>query len=117
MRIPAVHNLTRHYAQLFGLLLRPFVQSNPKGYYYVRGHRVRIANESNLNQYYDLKVGEKNKTPFDFWQKSILSLLAGLTDEELKDLRRVVFKTTKMRELDRLSLQEQFIRSGLSPEA
>ncbi|MGR8935157.1 MAG: FAD-dependent oxidoreductase [Gammaproteobacteria bacterium] len=117
MRIPLQHTLTRHYAQLFGLTLRPFVQSNPKAYYYVRGHRVRIANEDKLNPYFHMKPAEQDKTPFDFWKKSILSLLNSLTEEELKDLRRTVFKTERMRELDRLSLQEQLLRSGLSIEA
>jgi len=49
MRIPANHHLTRHYVNKFGLKLRPFVQSNPDAYYYVRGKKVRIRVEANVN--------------------------------------------------------------------
>src|SRR5437868_362955 len=34
LRVPAGHNLTRHYASVLGVQLRPFVQSNPEAYYY-----------------------------------------------------------------------------------
>lgn len=49
MRIPANHHLTRHYVNKFGLKLRPFVQSNPDAHYYVRGKKLRIRVEANVN--------------------------------------------------------------------
>ena len=52
MRIPAVHNLTRHYVKEMGLSLRPFVQSNPEAYYYARGTKVKIKDEAQLNALY-----------------------------------------------------------------
>ncbi|HVY69926.1 MAG TPA: FAD-dependent oxidoreductase, partial [Verrucomicrobiae bacterium] len=49
MRIPEKHDLTRRYVKQFGLALRPFVQSNPEAFYYVRGNRLRIKNEIQAN--------------------------------------------------------------------
>ena len=117
MRIPLNHQLTRHYVKQFGLEIRPFVQSNGEAYYFARGQKQRIKNESSVNQFYGLTPAEATKSPFDLWDQSVLSLLGSLTDEEKADLRRVVFQTERMRLLDRLSLEELFKQTGLSNEA
>ena len=116
MRIPATHQLTRHYVKQFGLTLRPFVQSNGEAFYFARGQKRRIKEESSMNQFYDLAPGETTKSPFDLWDQSVLTVLGALTDEEKADLRRVVFQTERMRTLDRLSLEEVFKQAGLSNE-
>ena len=74
MRIPAVHQLTRHYVARFGLTLRPFVQSNPNAYY-VRGHRFRISQEHQVNDRYALTASEASKSPLDLWLTSVGGIL------------------------------------------
>jgi monoamine oxidase len=117
MRIPTVHNLTRHYVAQFGLRLRPFVQSNPEAFYYVRGHRIHIKDESLLNQLYAMLPAEAHKSPADFWTTSVDHILEGMTKDEIADLRRVSFQTDKVRALDQLSLEAVLKQSGMSPEA
>src|SRR5688572_13239918 len=72
MRIPERHELTRHYVKELGLTLRPFVQSNPEAYVYLRGQRERIKNVRNLARLYDLQGPEKEKTPDDFWGEAVV---------------------------------------------
>jgi monoamine oxidase len=117
MRIPPQHHLPRHYAKRFGLPLRRFVQSNPMAFYFVRGHRIRMKDTSQLQEFYELSPVERNKKLSDLWSQTVLSELAGLTPEELADLRHLTFKTKKMRELDQYSLGEFLKQRGLSPEA
>lgn len=117
MRIPAGHNLTRHYIAQFGLSLRPFVQSDPEAYYYVRGQKIRIKDEPSVNSLYQLTGADGTKAPFDFWNQPVLALLGSLTDEDIADLRRVVFQTERMRQLDRLSLEEVLRQRGMSTDA
>lgn len=117
MRIPTVHNLTRHYIKLFELPLRKFVQSNPEGFYYLRGQRVRVKDEIQLNQFFALSPQEAGLSIFDNWQRAVLKILESLTPEEKDDLRNPVFKTAKIRALDQLSLEAVFKQAGMSPEA
>lgn len=117
MRIPAVHDLTRHYIRLFGLTLRKFVQSNPEGFYFIRGQRVRVKDEIQLNQFFTLSPSETSLSIFDNWNNAVLKILESLTPEELADLRNPVFKTAKIRALDQLSLEAVFKQAGMSPEA
>jgi monoamine oxidase len=117
MRIPPQHHLPRHYAKRFGLPLRRFVQSNPMAFYFVRGHRIRLKDAAQLQRFYQLSLAERGKTLSDLWSQTVLRELAGLTPEELADLRQLSFKTKKIRELDQYSLGEFLKRRGLSPEA
>ena len=41
MRIPVTHETVWHYLDLFKLPTRPFIQSNPNGYIYLKNTRVR----------------------------------------------------------------------------
>jgi monoamine oxidase len=117
MRIPAVHNLTRYYIKLFGLSLRKFVQSNPEGFYFIRGQRVRVKDEIQLNQLFSLSPQEAGLSIFDNWQRAVLNILEGMTQDELDDLRNPVFKTAKVRALDQISLEAALKQAGMSPEA
>lgn len=117
MRIPTNHNLTRAYVSKFGLSLRPFIQTNPEGYYFVRGNKIKIKNEFQLNQHYNLLPGDQTKSPFDFWDQSVLSILNSLNPLELADLRNAVLTTPKIKALDQLSLEAVFRQAGLSSEA
>jgi monoamine oxidase len=117
MRIPKVHNLTRGYVSKFGLSLRPFIQSNPEAYYFVRGNKIKIKNEPQLNQHYNLLPGEQAKSPFDFWDQGVLSILNSLNPLELADLRNATLQTAKIRDLDKMSLEGALRAAGLSTEA
>jgi monoamine oxidase len=117
MRVPANHRLTRSYVNKFGLSLRNFVQSNPEAYYYVRGQKIRIKDEPQVNQYYNLADNEKSASPFDLWDRSVLKVLGTLGPDELADLRSVSLKTDKVKAIDRMSLEEVFRQGGLSQEA
>lgn len=117
MRIPEKHDLTRRYIKEFGLTLRKFVQSNPEAFYYTREHRTRIKDELLVNQYYQLRPDEQSKTVYDNWLGAIVSILDGMTADEKADLRRARFQTAKVRELDRLSLEQALKNAGMSQEA
>jgi monoamine oxidase len=117
MRIPLRHELTRHYIKEFGVPLRKFVHSNPKGYYYVRGHRERIEDVKNLNKYYALAEGERGKTPDDLWADVMGRRMGALADRERADLSSDSFETSAVRSLDQLSLQQLCEMDGLSQEA
>jgi len=118
MRIPAKHNVTRSYIDKFGLSLRNFVQSNPEAYYYVRGQKLRIKDEAQVNKFYpNLADNEKTASPFDLWDRSVLKVLGTLGPEELADLRNTVLQTSKVKAIDRMSLEEVFKQSGLSNDA
>jgi monoamine oxidase len=117
MRIPERHELTRHYVKELGLTLRPFVQSNPEAYAYLRGQRERIKNVRNLARLYDLQGPEKEKTPDDFWSEAVVRRLQALTDAEKADLSADTPTTAAVRTLDQLSLQQLGEGAGLSQEA
>jgi monoamine oxidase len=84
MRIPARHEITRHYVREFELPLRKFALSNPQAYYFLRGERQRIADVAKLNRLYALRDDERNKTPDDLWADSIGKTVAGLSEQERK---------------------------------
>ncbi len=117
MRIPLRHTLTRHYVKKFGLPLRKFVQSNPEGYYYVRGHRERIKNVRNINRLYALRPEERHKTPDDLWADVVVRRLKNLTARERADLSSTTLETKRVRFLDQMSLQQLCEAEGLSQEA
>ena len=117
MRIPLRHELTRHYVKEFGLELRPFVQSNPQAYYYLRGHRERISNVKNINRLYALEENERAKTPDDLWDAVVIQRLKALTDVERADLSSIALDTPTIRALDQQSLQQLCEAAGLSQEA
>lgn len=117
MRIPEKHWLTRKYVKELGLTLRPFVQSNPNAYYYLRGKKIRIRDAAKLNELYDLSPTEKAKSIGALWDESVGKIMAGLTDAEKADLCSNILQTDKIRSLDQLTLQQVFEQGGLSPEA
>ncbi len=117
MRIPTRHLLTRHYISEFGLPLRKFVFSNPQAYYFVRGHRQRIADVKELNRLYALRDDERTKSPDDLWAASVGKALAGLDDAQKKELSADTLSSAKVRALDQQSLQQLCEAAGLSDEA
>jgi len=117
MRIPTRHAITRRYISEFDLPLRKFVHSNPQAYYYVRGERQRIANVKALNRLYSLREDERDKTPDDLWDDSVVKALKTFDEAEKKDLLSDTPATAKVRALDRQSLQQLCEAAGFSDEA
>ena len=117
MRIPKGHALPRHYISEFGLILNPFVQTNPEAFYFVRGRRERIKDVSKLNEAYALKDSEREKDPYDLWAATLVRRLQSLNSEERAELSSLTPTSPAVRALDQDSLQQLFEKEGLSPEA
>ena len=117
MRVPAGHELTRHYVRELGLALRPFVQGNPDAYYFARGRRLRIRDAAQLGALYALAEGERGKSPDELWGRGVVDALAALSPAERQDLSAAAPATDAVRALDQLSLAQLLARGGLSPEA
>ena len=117
MRIPARHEITRHYVREFGLPLRKFVLSNPQAYYFLRGERQRIADVGKLNRLYALRDDERNKTPDELWTDSVGKTSAGLNEQERRELVGETLTSARVRLLDQMSLLQVFESAGLSDEA
>jgi monoamine oxidase len=117
MRVPEGHKITRRYVSELGLTLRPFVQSNPEAFVYLRGRRARLKNVRDLGTLYDLQGQEKGKTPDDLFADSVPGRLKTLSDGEKDDLSADRPVTAAVRALDQLSLQQLCEGAGLSQEA
>src|SRR5207245_2826992 len=72
MRVPKSHTLTRHYVAELGLTLRPFVQSNPDAFMFMRGRRERVRDVTRLGAAYGLAAAEQGKSPEDLWAVSFV---------------------------------------------
>src|SRR5207249_5879461 len=79
MRIPKTHTLTRHYVAELGLTPRPFVQSNPEAFVFMRGRRERMHDVTKLGARYGLAPGEQGKLPDDLWAASLGRRLEAMT--------------------------------------
>jgi monoamine oxidase len=117
MRIPTRHELTRQYIAEFHLPLRPFVYSNPKAYYFVRGQRRRVEDVKSLYGLFALREDERSQTPDYFWDAAVGKALRSLSDEERLDLSADAPATPRVRAYDQQSLQQLFEAAGLSDEA
>lgn len=115
MRIPEKHDVTRHYVKELGLALRKFVQSNLNGYYYGRGRKVRISEWARLQEAYDLRPGEKGKSPDDLWGMTVSQRLKALSPAEQRDLLSAAFQTPGARRIEQLTFRQ--LMDTLSPEA
>lgn len=117
MRIPTVHELTRHYIREFGLPLRRFVKSNKDAYYFARGRRERIADEAKLKQLYHLTDAEKVRSSDELWEATVVKALLSLSESQKKELLADSFNSEALRRLDQLSLQQLCEGENLSAEA
>jgi monoamine oxidase len=119
MRIPENHKTTLRYVDEFRLPRREFVMDNPATYYHARNHRPEPRSAlDKFRRLYRLEPGEMNKTPDDLWGDAVAGLLKTLSREERSDLDTSnSFTTSKITELDRLSLRRAMEMGGLSEEA
>jgi monoamine oxidase len=73
MRLPRVHQLVLEYCRLFGLELRPFVMSNPKGLIYVGGQRLtaeEVGRDPSLLAF-DLADHERGRSIDELWDDAV----------------------------------------------
>ena len=117
MRVPKSHTLTRHYVAELGLTLRPFVQSNPDAFMFMRGRRERVRDVTRLGAAYGLAAAEQGKSPEDLWAASFVKRLQGLSNEERQDFLAVEPRTEAVRALDRLSVRRVLEAESVSAEA
>jgi monoamine oxidase len=117
MRVPLKHDLTRAYCKEMNLTLRPFVQSNPNAYLFVRGKRVRNKDAKLLNALFKLRDDERELSSDDLWAKSVVAKLKVMGDAERAELLADAPGSAGYRAVDALSLQALVEGSGLSPEA
>ncbi len=113
MRIPAVHDLTLRYCELFGLELRPFVMGNPRGLVHVGGQRM-TAEEAGLEPErlpFALADTERGRTFDDLWAEAtrdLRELLARRGDAAWDEI---------VRQYDQYSLREFLVMKGFSEGA
>ncbi len=117
MRVPKSHTLTRHYVAELGLTLRPFVQSNPDAFMFMRGRRERVRDVTRLGAAYGLAAAEQGKSPEDLWAASFVKRLQGQLNEERQDFLAVEPRTEAVRALDRLSVRRVLEAERVSAEA
>lgn len=116
-RVSKRHNLTHHYIQECGLQLRPYVMSNPEGYCYLRGQRIRARDAANLSRIYNLSGAESELTPDDVLGTVIGSRLAQLTEPEKAEVFAEQIRSPAVREMDEQSMLQWCKTSGLSDDA
>src|SRR5439155_8405458 len=98
------------------LTLRPFVQSNPEAFVFMRGRRERMHDVTKLGALYGLAPGEQGKSPDDLWAASLGRRLEAMTKDERADLLLTEPRTETVRRLDRL-LRQLLKAETLSAEA
>jgi monoamine oxidase len=83
MRIPRKHELTMEYIARFGLRVHPFTSSNPQTYYYLNGHKHRVA-EADLNPdlLCDVLAEHERGRSFAHWWEAALQPIAQMLLEE-----------------------------------
>jgi monoamine oxidase len=113
MRIPAVHDLTLRYCELFGLDLRPFVMGNPRGLVHVGGQRM-TAEEAGLEPErlpFALVDTERGRTFDDLWAEATREL------REMLDRDGDAAWDEIVRKYDQYSLREFLVMKGFSEGA
>jgi len=113
MRIPASHDLTMEYCNLFDLPMRPFVMGNPKGLVFIGGVRMTAAeaNEHPERLPFKLSPTEHGRSADDLWQTAIADLKAMVDNEGERAWPEIVSR------YDEFSLYEFLKHRGFSEGA
>lgn len=104
MRIPQAHTLTMAYVEKFGIKTLPFTPSNPKGYCYIGGKRMRLAEvQANPDALgLDLAPHERGKSISALWDAAIAPMQKMISDQGEGAWDQIA------REYDDFSLREFF---------
>jgi monoamine oxidase len=113
MRIPRAHKLTLAYIEKFGLSTGDFTTDNPKAYYFIGGHRMRIS-EANANPSllgFDTLDEERHGPAGALWTEAIRPLVELLRDQGDGAWEEIVSK------FDQYSTREFLVSKGWSEGA
>jgi len=116
MRIPAHHNLTRHYVNKFGLKLRPFIQHNQNAFSRIRGKVYRNFENLDYSTLFDLSSSSLGKNPNQIWNATIGKLASELNENETIDLFSAKPQLKRIEYLDQFSLKGWLINNGAQNE-
>jgi monoamine oxidase len=113
MRIPAAHDLTMAYCELFGLEMRPFVMGNPRGLVHVGGVRMTAQEAAERPDRLPFAVAdsERGRSATELWDAAIADLKALVDAEGPAAWDQIV------RDYDRYSLYDFLRMRGLSDGA
>ncbi len=104
MRIPLHHDATRHYIDVCGLSLRPFITShqNLDGFYDIAGVATRMRTAMiDLYPMFDLSSQQRaDSTPPKMLGRAVADVIEGLTDAERNSLRTPHLASERLRRLD-----------------
>lgn len=122
MRIPDTHDYTVHYIKTLGLKTRPFINSNARGFFDLRGKVLRVEEfKAHLDELYPgLSPAERNvvlsKGPDGLLGLVVGPILNSLSRDEQYALLYGHLTTQKLRDLDHQSVRDVIVKN-LSPEA
>lgn len=104
MRIPLHHDATRHYVDVCGLSLRPFITShqNLDGFYDIAGVVTRMRSAMlDLYPMFDLSSQQRaDSSPPKMLGRAVADVVEGLTDAERESLRTPHLASERLRRLD-----------------
>jgi monoamine oxidase len=91
MRIPSKHRLVTSYIERYGLRMRPFAASNPRGWSYFNKHKCRL--ESALTNpklfAFQLAAREQHKPFPELWGEVIDPIAADLANDSVATMARL----------------------------
>lgn len=116
-QVPKAHVLTRHYIQECGLQLRPVSVNGSKGFYYVRGQRLRAEDSTRLSSIYNLSGSESALTPDEVLATVVGSHLAELTEQEKAEIFARRIQSAAVQKMDEQSMLQWCKAAGFSDDA
>lgn len=104
MRIPQAHALTMAYVEKFAIKTLPFTPSNPQGYCFIDGKKMRLADvQKNPDELgFELHPHERGKSVSALWDAAIAPLQQKISDQGEAAWDEIA------REYDEYSLREFF---------
>ena len=111
-RIAEDHDLTREYAQKFGLTLDAFAPLNLHSIYFLRGQRIRYKPGAQIDWPLELTPEERELGISGMMEKYVLSLVKEAGAMELKE-----WPPASLERYDRISFAELLRQRGASPAA
>ncbi len=111
-RIAEDHDLTRDYAQKFGLTLDPFPQLNLHAIYYLRGQRIRSKPGVQIDWPLQLTAEERELGISGMMEKYVLSLVKEADAVKLKE-----WPPVSLERYDQITFAELLRQRGASPAA
>jgi len=120
MRVPLHHDATRHYIDVCGLQLRPFITAhqNLNAYYDISGIVTRMCDAPrDLYPAFDLSSNQReDPIPPKMLGRAVSDVVDGLTDDERASLRTAHLVSDRLRDLDAMTMRA-FLEERCGPSA